>query len=111
MTKRILMPVDHFPRADAVAAIVADFARGSHAVVRLLHVAPQRSAVQDAKGRVVAFVDQEMESLKCEGLDALRPLEDARALLQADAENLWTSGTYVAVPEAVRSFLFAVTPS
>lgn len=75
MTKRILMPVDRFPRADAVAAIVADIARGSHAVVRLLHVAPQPSAIQDAKGRVVAFVDQEMESLKCEGLDALRPLE------------------------------------
>jgi nucleotide-binding universal stress UspA family protein len=75
MTKRILMPVDRFPRADAVAAIVADIARGSHAVVRLLNVAPQPSSVQDAKGRVVAFVDQEMESLKCEGLDALRPLE------------------------------------
>ena len=75
MTKRILMPVDRFPRADAVAAIVAEIARGSHAVVRLLHVAPQPSAIQDAKGRVVAFVDQEMESLKCEGLDALRPLE------------------------------------
>jgi nucleotide-binding universal stress UspA family protein len=37
--------------------------------------APQPSAVQGAKGRVVAFVDQEMESLKCEGFDALRPLE------------------------------------
>jgi nucleotide-binding universal stress UspA family protein len=75
MTKRILMPVDRFPRAEAVAAIVADIARGSHAMVRLLHVAPQPSDVQDAKGRVVAFVDQEMESLKYEGLNALRPLE------------------------------------
>jgi nucleotide-binding universal stress UspA family protein len=70
-----LMPVDRSSRADAVAAIVADTARGAHAIVRLLHVAPDPAAVQDAKGCVVAFADQEMESLKCEGLDSLRPLE------------------------------------
>ena len=75
MTKRILMPVDRSPRADAVAAIVADTARGSHPTVRLLHVAPEPSAVQDAKGRVLAFADQEMESLRCESLDYLRTLE------------------------------------
>ena len=75
MTKRILMPLDRSPRADAVAAIVADTARGCHATVRLLHVAPEPSAVQDAKGRVVAYADQEMESLTCESLDYLRTLE------------------------------------
>jgi len=75
MTKRILMPVDRSPRADAVAAIVAETACGSHATVRLLHVAPEPSAVQDAKRRVVAYADQEMESLTCEGLDYLRTLE------------------------------------
>jgi nucleotide-binding universal stress UspA family protein len=75
MTTRILMPVDRSPRADVVAAMVADTARGAHAAVRLLHVAPEPSAIQDAKGRVVAFADQEMESLTAEGLDYLRTLE------------------------------------
>jgi nucleotide-binding universal stress UspA family protein len=69
------MSVNRSPRADAVAAIVADTARGGHATVRLLHVAPEPSAVQDAKGRVVAYADQEMESLTCQGLDYLRTLE------------------------------------
>jgi nucleotide-binding universal stress UspA family protein len=75
MTKRILMPVDRSPRADAVAAIVADCARGSYATVRLLHVAPEPLAVLDAKDRIVAYADQEMERLTCEGLDYLRTLE------------------------------------
>jgi nucleotide-binding universal stress UspA family protein len=55
--------------------MVADTARGSHATVRLLRVAPEPSAVVDAKGRVMAYADQEMESLTCEGLDYLRTLE------------------------------------
>ncbi len=49
-TKKILLAVDRSPRADAVAAIVADTARGAHAIVRLLHVAPEPSAVHNAEG-------------------------------------------------------------
>ena len=75
MTKRILVPVDGFPRAEAVGAIVADTACGSCAKVRLLHVVPEPLAVEDAKGRVVAFADQGMERLTSESLDLLRPLE------------------------------------
>jgi nucleotide-binding universal stress UspA family protein len=75
MTKRILVPVDPSPRADAVAAMVADIARGSHAVVRVLHVAPEPVPARDADGRVVAYADQEMERLMCEALDDLRTLE------------------------------------
>jgi len=75
MAKRILLPIDPSPRADAVAAIAADTARGSHATVRLVHVAPEPSAVEDADGRVVAHADQEMESLSSNSLDSLRRLE------------------------------------
>jgi nucleotide-binding universal stress UspA family protein len=74
-TKRILLALDESPRADAVATIAAEIARGAHATVRLLHVAPQPSAVQDAHGRVVVYADQESESLSSQGLDYLRGLE------------------------------------
>jgi nucleotide-binding universal stress UspA family protein len=74
-TKRILVAVDRSPRTDAVAAIAADTARGAHATVRVLHVAPEPSAVHDARGRVVVWADQERESLSSQGLDYLRTLE------------------------------------
>ncbi|HSL52450.1 MAG TPA: universal stress protein [Candidatus Deferrimicrobiaceae bacterium] len=74
-TKKILLAVDRSPRTDAVAAIVADTARGAHATARLLHVAPEPSAVHNAEGRVVVYADQETESLTSEGLDYLRTLE------------------------------------
>jgi nucleotide-binding universal stress UspA family protein len=74
-TKKILLAVDRSSRADAVAAIAADTARGARATVRLLHVAPEPSAVQIADGRVVVYADQETESLTSAGLDFLRTLE------------------------------------
>jgi nucleotide-binding universal stress UspA family protein len=74
-TKRILLAVDRSPRADAVATIAAETARGAHATVRLLHVAPAPSAVHDRHGRVVVYADQETESLSSQGLDYLRGLE------------------------------------
>ena len=74
MTKRILLAADYSPRADAVAAVVADTARGAHATVRLLHVTPPPSEVQDSQGRVVVYADQETESLQSQGLDYLRSL-------------------------------------
>lgn len=74
-TKRILLAADRSPRADAVAIIAAETARGAHAVVRLLHVAPEASAVHDGQGRVVVYADQESESLSSQGLDYLRSLE------------------------------------
>jgi len=75
MTKRILLALDRSPRADAVATIAAETARGAHATVRLLHVAPEPSAVHDGQGRVVVYADQESESLSSQGLDYLRELE------------------------------------
>jgi nucleotide-binding universal stress UspA family protein len=74
MTKRILVPLDRSPLAEAVVRLVADLARGSGASVRLLHVAPlPQNLVVD--GRVVAYADQEMARLEAEGLDYLRSLE------------------------------------
>jgi nucleotide-binding universal stress UspA family protein len=74
-TKRILLAIDRSPRADAVATIAAETARGAHATVRLLHVAPEPSAVHDAHGRVVVYADQETQSLSSQGLDYLHGLE------------------------------------
>jgi nucleotide-binding universal stress UspA family protein len=75
MAKRILVPIERSPRADAVASMVADTARGSHATVRLVHVAPEPSAIQDAHGRVVVYADQAMESSSSHSLDYMRTLE------------------------------------
>jgi nucleotide-binding universal stress UspA family protein len=85
MIKKILMPVDRSPRTDAVAAIVADTARGAHASVRLLHVAPVPSAVYGAEGRVVVYADQEMESLASQSLDFLHALEGHFAGVPVDS--------------------------
>ncbi len=74
-TKKILLAVDRSSRAMAMADLVADTARGAHAAVRLLHVAPEPSAVLDAGGRVVVYADQESASRMSEGLDYLRTLE------------------------------------
>ncbi len=74
-TRRILLAIDQSPRADAVATIAAETARGAHAAVRLLHVAPEPSEVHDGQGRVVVYADQESESLSSDGLDFLRGLE------------------------------------
>ena len=74
-TKRILLAVDRSPRADAVATIAAETARGAHAAVCLLHVAPEPTEVRDPRGQVVVYADQETESLRSQGLDYLRGLE------------------------------------
>jgi len=74
-TKRILLAADRSPRADAVATIAAETARGAQAEVRLLHVAPEVSAVHDGQGRVVVYADQESESLSSQGLEYPRGLE------------------------------------
>ena len=84
-TRRILLAVDQSPRADAVAAIAAETARGAHAAVRLLHVAPEPSAVHDRAGRVVVYADQESESLSGAGLDYLHELEAHFAGLRVDS--------------------------
>lgn len=65
------MAVDRSPRADAVAAIAADTARGAHTTVPRA----ARGARALGHGRVVVGADQETESLSSQGLDYLRTLE------------------------------------
>lgn len=74
-TKKILLAVDRSSRAPAMADLVADTARGAHAAVRLLYVASEPSAIEDAHGRVVVYADQESASRVSEGLDYLHALE------------------------------------
>ena len=75
MAKRILVPLDQSPLAESMVPLVADTARGAQATVRLLHVAPIPHNRIDADGRILAYVDQEMDRLEAEGLDYLRAIE------------------------------------
>jgi nucleotide-binding universal stress UspA family protein len=75
MAKRILVPLDLTPEAEAVLPLVADAARGGGATVRLLHVAPRAESVVDADGNVLADADQEAGRLDAEARDYLSTIE------------------------------------
>jgi nucleotide-binding universal stress UspA family protein len=75
MAKRILVPLDESPAAEAVLPLVADTARGAGATVRLLHVSPVPGPIVAKDGRVVAYADQEMARLEADGLDYLHTAE------------------------------------
>jgi nucleotide-binding universal stress UspA family protein len=75
MAKRILVPLDRSPGAEAVVPIVAAAARASGATVRLLHVEPVPQNRVSEEGHVVAYADQEMARIEAEGLDYLRMVE------------------------------------
>jgi len=72
MAKRILVPLDRSDLAETIVPLVADLARGASASVRLLHVEPVPENVVSKEGRLVAYVDQEMERLEAEGLNHLK---------------------------------------
>ncbi|MBI2215786.1 MAG: universal stress protein [Candidatus Rokubacteria bacterium] len=75
MAKRILVPLDLTPEAEAVLPLVVDAARGGGATVRLLHVAPHAESVVDADGNVLAYADQEAARLEAEASDYLSTVE------------------------------------
>ena len=75
MAKRILVPLDQSPEAEAVIPVVAATARDSGGTVRLLCVKPVPENRVNEEGRVVAYADQEMARLEAEGLDYLRTVE------------------------------------
>ena len=75
MAKRILVPLDGTPTAEAVVPFVGDLARSAGSTVRLLHVKPVPSNVESKSGRVVAYADQEMTRLEVEGLTYLESLD------------------------------------
>lgn len=75
MVKRILVPLEQNLDAESVVPLVADLARGSGAVVRLVHVAPVPDVHVGPNGRVIAYADQEMARLEAEGIDYLQTVE------------------------------------
>src|SRR5262245_65304758 len=75
MAKRILVPLDRSETSESVLPLVADLARGSGGMVRLLHVAPIPSERVSDDGRVVAYASQEMERVEHSWLDYLRDAE------------------------------------
>lgn len=75
MTKRILVPLDQTPEAEAVLPLIADAARGGGATVRLLHVAAVPENIVTADGHVVAYADQELTRRELEASDYLRTVE------------------------------------
>jgi nucleotide-binding universal stress UspA family protein len=81
MAKKILVPLDRSAVAETIVPLVADLARGADATVRLLHVAPVPESVVSTEGRIIAYVDQEMERLEAEGLDHLKGVAARRGLL------------------------------
>jgi nucleotide-binding universal stress UspA family protein len=75
MAKRILLPLDRSDAARSVLPFVADLARSSGATVRLLHVAPVPSERRADDGRIVAYVNQEMERIESARRDDLKMAE------------------------------------
>ncbi|HET7343198.1 MAG TPA: universal stress protein [Methylomirabilota bacterium] len=79
MMKRILAPLDAREDSERIVPVVAALARDTGATVRLLRVFPVPAPVVGLHGRVVAYVDQEMERLTHEGLAELARVEAALA--------------------------------
>ena len=84
MAKRILVPLDLDDGAEAVVSHVADIARGSGGIVRLLHVTPVPDVLRGPFGRVIAYVDQEMARLEAEGIDGLQSIQARLAGIPAE---------------------------
>lgn len=85
MAKRILVPLDGSPEAQALLPLVAALARGSGGEVRLLRVAPVPTLVADGRGRVVAYADQEMARIESEARESLRAFEAGLDGIPAEA--------------------------
>jgi nucleotide-binding universal stress UspA family protein len=75
MAKRILVPLSGQERDEAILDVVGAVARESGASVRLLRVFPLPTMMVRANGRVVSYVDQEMDRLNHVGLAQLQSAE------------------------------------
>ena len=73
MAKRILVPLDRSDRA--IVPLIAALARGGGATVRLLRVLPVPEVRVADYGRVIAYVDQQMESLQGSAMVDLTSVE------------------------------------
>lgn len=75
MAKRILVPLSGREREEAILDVVGTMARESGASVRLLRVFPVPAMMVRANGRVVSYLDQEMDRLNHVGLVQLQTAE------------------------------------
>lgn len=79
--KRILVPLSGRDEHEAIVPIIGTLARHSGATVRLLRVFPVPEVITrspdfaGSQGRVVAYVNQQMDALTSQGLDYLKTLE------------------------------------
>jgi len=73
--KRILVPSEGTGPSETAAALAADVARSSGGSIRLLHVTSVPDQLVGRDGRVIAYLDQEMERLTAEGRDYLETIE------------------------------------
>ena len=76
MAKRILVPLGKREAGQAVLPLVAPVARDTGATVRLLRVYPVPDLVMGPHGRIVAYADQQMDSLSREGETELKAIAD-----------------------------------
>jgi nucleotide-binding universal stress UspA family protein len=76
MAKRILVPLGNRDAGQAVLPLVAPVARDSGATVRLLRVYPIPDLVVGPHGRIVAYADQQMDSLSRQGETELKAIAD-----------------------------------
>jgi nucleotide-binding universal stress UspA family protein len=75
MAKRVLVPLSGREGDEGVLDIIGAMARESGASVRLLRIFPVPEMMVGDNGRVVAYVDQEMDRLTRLGLAELRDAE------------------------------------
>lgn len=76
MAKRILVPVVEREAGQAVLPLVAPIARDSGATVRLLRVYPIPDLIVGAHGSIIAYADQQMDSLNRQGETELKAIAD-----------------------------------
>ena len=76
MAKRILVPVGKREAGQAVLPLVAPLARDSGATIRLLRVYPIPDLIVGPHCRIVAYTDQQMDSLSCQGETELKAIAD-----------------------------------
>ena len=76
MAKRILVPLGKGEAGQAVLPLVAPVARHTGASVRLLRVYPIPDLIVGPHGRIIAYADQQMDSLSRQGETELKAIAD-----------------------------------
>jgi nucleotide-binding universal stress UspA family protein len=84
MAKRILLPLDQSQTAESIVPVIADLARASGGLVRLVHVVPG-PGMPMTKGPVVVAAPEELTQLENEAGTYLRRMEEEFAGLAVES--------------------------